>query len=271
MKRGSKSGSSTVAEKERPVASGASNTALLPGCPRWLSRFVVRLKPKLQAQLSGHSEKPIFTNATLLDRIMSKGVSTVRTSAPEAAQDNQIDAVPSKKDNTASIVIAVLIVALQHHLGHDAVEVRNIVRLAVQDLAAGGVVKMTAFGGVLREAQDLVQDKGMEWRNSSWCQATVEASDDIRPDPNNSEDVDMPDAPPQDNEQLRTRSPGAAGDNESLVEKVPLSRCGPIAQAHPDWLSPARKREYAQWEAKILKQIAAIEKQQAHDGDVADD
>lgn len=264
-------------------SSGADlrNDVFSRGSPRWLSKFILRLHPKLQSLFPGHVESGILQDGQLLDRIVRAGVTAANLSPAEPSDEADTSESQASKSNTPSIIIAVLTVVLEQHLGKNVVNVRDVARLAAQELAAGGIVKMSAFGGVLGDAQDLVGEKGDEWRDSAWCNGQFENVPGVQQAELASQDFDMTDVVAAEHHPPPTSSarPSAqiveeeedADESEYGIElaEVPLSRCGPMAQAHTDWLSPARRWEYSQWKAKMMKRIAAMEKQQAHSSALA--
>ena len=227
-----------------------------PGSPKWLEKFLKRLRPKLQEMLAEHAWNRILHDDAFLFRVVDAGVRYARQPPSELSADGSEQAM-LPKDNTPSAVIAVLIVALQWHLGGMALEVPKFAKFCAQELAAGGVLKVTAFGAVVGDAQDLAEEKRDEWMGVGWCAGGF-AEDDER------------------GEGAVTAEQGEAeagaervGDDEhddGPIE-VPRSRCGPMAQAHPDYADPERKKDLAQWKGEMLKKATAIEKEQDEQGE----
>ncbi|KAL9053779.1 MAG: hypothetical protein Q9162_004577 [Coniocarpon cinnabarinum] len=247
--------------------SNVSEVSSLPGVPRWTSKYLLRIRPKLQELISEHAWSRILHDESFLQSVVLTGVSAVRE--PQLGEQ-AADGAPSSDDGPA-VVVAVLTVVLLYHLGPSALEIAAFTKFCIQELAAGGVVKTTAFGSVVSDARDMVDEKRDEWQQTPWCVGELAESQKKRPTSRgNSDDAHAPNehdgrvrlgsAQPAD--ELQRNHDGEAEDETDLTE-VPRSRAGPMAQAQPDLLSPKRKREYKQWKTKTLKRAAATEKQQA--------
>ena len=191
--------------------------------------------------------------------IVAQGIRAVRESDPEQARLAHQVPLKGATDGNSSLVVAVLIVVLQHHLDVETVNVSEVSRLAVKELSAGGVVKISAFGGVLSAAQDLLEDNADKWRDCEWCKNDQDAWEHDHRSHAGAEEEPRQGSPALPN--LDSDEDVDEVLEEHRTTEIPLSRCGPMAQAHTDWYSPARRREYAQWKSKILKRIEAIEQQ----------
>ena len=272
-----KEDSSVLAAREALHASGEESINLskvntevlaLPGVPRWLPKFISRIRSKLQHHLQ-QPDSRILDYENVLTKIVAHGISAIRTSLPTTDED-RTEADRKVKDNSPATAVAMLIVVLQRSFGVIPLDVRTVARLAVQELTEGGVVKMTAFGGVLGDAQDLIAEQGDAWREADWnvVDLYLNSETDVPAQQRDDQSRSLEDT---DSRKLDLEKGAAAGfdhgSGESAMDdgpiEVPLSRCGPMAQAHTDWFAPERRRDYLQWKDNILKRIAAIEESEA--------
>lgn len=247
-----------------PAALEETNDApVLSGVPRWLPKFLSRIRPKWQQQMPEHARNRILHDEKFLLSLTAAGVRAVRGDPPPDGEDA---AAPQPQDNSPAMVVAILIVLLKWHLGPGVLDVSKFARFCTQELAAGGVVKVTAFGGVIGDAQDLADEKGAEWEQTAWCMGEV-----AEPQPKRRTSITrLGDGTAGETQEAgyddQANDADAAEDQEAEADlgptEVPRSRCGPMAQAQPDLLSSARKRDYKQWKSKTMKRITTIEKQQ---------